>query len=69
MNWDQIKGDWKAVSGEIKMTWGKLSEDDLTVIAGRREQLVDLLHEKYGWQKDDAEGRVDEFAQSLPVHK
>jgi uncharacterized protein YjbJ (UPF0337 family) len=65
MNWDQIKGNWKAVSGEIKLTWGKLSEDDLTAIAGRRDQLSSLLQVRYGWQKVDTENKVDKFAQGL----
>ncbi len=36
MNWDQIKGNWQQVCDKIQVTWGKLSEDDLTAIAGRR---------------------------------
>ena len=39
MNWDQIKCNWKEVSDRIKLTWGKLSEDDLTAITGKRDRL------------------------------
>lgn len=65
MNWDQIKGDWKQVSDKIKLTWGKLSEDDLTAIAGDREQLTGLLQARYGYERTKAEKKVDEFALGL----
>ena len=65
MNWDQIKGNWNGVSDTIKRTWGKLSEDDLTAIAGRRDQLAGLLQEKYGYAKAVAESKVDQFALRL----
>jgi uncharacterized protein YjbJ (UPF0337 family) len=65
MNWDQIKGDWKATGDKIKLTWGKLSEDDLTAISGQRNQLAGLLQERYGWQKAEAENKVDKFAREL----
>jgi uncharacterized protein YjbJ (UPF0337 family) len=65
MNWDQIKGNWKAASDKIKLTWGKLSEDELTAISGQRDLFAGLLQERYGWQKVDAENKVDKFAQEL----
>jgi uncharacterized protein YjbJ (UPF0337 family) len=65
MNWDEIKGNWKAVSDKIKITWGKLSEDDLTTIAGQRDEFAGLLQQKYGYAKVDAENKVDRFAHEL----
>ncbi len=61
MNWDQIKGNWKQVTGKVKQKWGKLTDDDLTVIAGKRDELVGKLQERYGIQKDKAEKELDEF--------
>ena len=61
MNWDQIKRNWAAVSDKIKLTWGKLSEDDLTSIAGERDQFADLLQERYGYDKTVAVNAVDQF--------
>lgn len=49
MNWDHIKTNWIAVSDKIKLTWGKLSEDDLAAIVGRRDQLTSLLQKRYGY--------------------
>ena len=52
MNWDQIKVIWKAVSEQVKLTWGKLSEEDLTMIAGQRDNFSRLLQERYGYERD-----------------
>ena len=65
MNWDQIKGDWKQLSYKLKEKWGKLTDDQFDVIAGKREQLVGRIQEKYGIAKEDAEKQVDQFAASL----
>lgn len=65
MNWDQIKSHWKQVCEKIQVTWGKLSEDDLAMIAGRREQLTGLLQQRYGYDRKLAEQKVDDFAQGL----
>jgi uncharacterized protein YjbJ (UPF0337 family) len=65
MNRDQIQSNWNVACDKIKLTWGKLSEDDLTAIGGQRDQLSSLLQEKYGWKKADAETRVDDFAHGL----
>jgi uncharacterized protein YjbJ (UPF0337 family) len=65
MNWDQITGSWKQVQGQIKEKWGKLTDDDLTVIAGKRDQLAGLLQQKYGLAKDQAEKELDEFLKAL----
>ena len=69
MNWDQIKINWKQASDKIKLTWGKLSEDDLAKIAGNREQLAGFLKERYGYKMVLAEKKVEEFARGLkPIH-
>jgi uncharacterized protein YjbJ (UPF0337 family) len=65
MNWDQLEGKWKQVKGQVKAKWGKLTDDDLDVIAGRREQLIGRLQELYGIQRDNAENQADEFIRTL----
>ncbi|HUN61056.1 MAG TPA: CsbD family protein [Candidatus Sulfotelmatobacter sp.] len=65
MNWDRVEGKWKQYSGKIKEKWGKLTDDDLTTISGKRDQLVGKLQERYGWAKDQAERQVDEFSHTL----
>jgi uncharacterized protein YjbJ (UPF0337 family) len=65
MNWDQIKGNWKQIKGKVKEKWGKLTDDDLTTIAGKRDQLAGKLQEKYGYEKVQAERELDEFSRTL----
>ena len=65
MNWDQISGNWREFKGRIKAKWGKLTDDDLTVIAGKREQLAGVLQQRYGYTKDRAEQELDAFATSM----
>jgi uncharacterized protein YjbJ (UPF0337 family) len=67
MNWDQIKGDWKQVTGKVKEKWGKLTDDDLTTIAGKREQLAGLIQQRYGYAKEQAEKELDEFSRGLKL--
>ena len=67
MNWDQIKGDWKQMTGKAKETWGKLTDDDLTTIAGKRDQLAGLIQQRYGCAKEQAEKELDEFTRELKL--
>ena len=55
MNWDQIAGNWKQFKGHVKEKWGKLTDDDLDVIEGKKDQLVGRLQERYGYTKEQAE--------------
>jgi uncharacterized protein YjbJ (UPF0337 family) len=65
MNWDQLEGKWKQYSGKVKEKWGKLTDDDLEVIRGRRDQLIGKIQERYGIVKQDAEKQVDEFSRTF----
>jgi uncharacterized protein YjbJ (UPF0337 family) len=65
MNWDQIAGNWKQFRGKVKEKWGKLTDDDLTTIAGKREQLAGFLQQRYGYAKDQAEKELNEFSNAL----
>ena len=65
MNWDRIAGDWKQFSGKVKEKWGKLTDDDLTKISGKREQLEGLLQQRYGYAKDKAKEEIDRWSQGM----
>lgn len=65
MNWDQIKGDWKQMTGKVKEKWGKLTDNDLTTIAGQRDQMIGILQERYGYAKERAEKELSDFAEAL----
>ena len=62
MNCDQIEGNWKQMKGKVKVHWGKLTEDQLDVVAGKRDQLVGTIQEQYGYTKERAEEELDRWA-------
>jgi len=65
MNWDRIEGNWKQLKGNVKEKWGKLTDDELDVIAGKREQLAGRIQEAYGISKDEAEKQISEWESRL----
>lgn len=65
MNWEQIQGNWKQMSGKARETWGKFTDDELTKIAGKRDQLVGMIQTKYGVAKEEAEDQVRKFSEKM----
>ena len=61
MNWDRIEGNWKQMKGLVKEKWGKLTDDHLDVIAGKRDQLVGRIQEAYGISRDEADRQVRDW--------
>jgi uncharacterized protein YjbJ (UPF0337 family) len=61
MNWSQIEGNWKQFKGKVKEQWGRLTDDQLDVIAGKRDQLAGEVQEAYGIGKDEAERQIRSF--------
>lgn len=65
MNWDQITGNWKQFKGKVKEKWGKLTDDDMIALDGKRDQLVGVLQQRYGYEKAQVEKELDQFAHDL----
>ena len=61
MNWDRISGDWKQFKGQVKQSWGKLTDDDVTYIEGSRDKMVGKIQERHGVAKDEAEKKVRDW--------
>ena len=61
MDWNRVEGNWKQVKGQVKEKWGKLTDDDLTAINGRRDQLEGKIQERYGIAKDQARKEIDDW--------
>jgi uncharacterized protein YjbJ (UPF0337 family) len=66
MNWDRIEGNWKQFKGAARERWGQLTDDDVDVVAGRRDQLAGRIQERYGVAKDEAERQIDDWLESRP---
>jgi len=65
MNWDRIEGNWKQFRGQVQQQWGKLTNDDLNTVEGRRTELVGKIQERYGIAKDEAEKQVDTWMRNM----
>jgi uncharacterized protein YjbJ (UPF0337 family) len=65
MNTDTVAGNWKQINGKAKQKWAKLTDDDLTYVDGKRDQLLGRIQERYGIQKDIAEKQLKEWESTL----
>lgn len=65
MTWDQIEVNWKQHKGKIMSRWGKLSEDDIDSIKGKRPELLDLIQSRYGRIKEQAENEIDQWIEQI----
>jgi uncharacterized protein YjbJ (UPF0337 family) len=61
MNWDRIEGNWKQLKGHVRETWGRLTDDQLDQIGGKRDKLAGSLQDSYGIAKDEAEKQINDF--------
>ena len=66
MNSDRIEGNWKQAKGKLKEQWGKLTDDDIDVIAGKRDQLLGRIQERHGIAREQAEEQVSNFEKKNP---
>jgi uncharacterized protein YjbJ (UPF0337 family) len=60
MNKDIFEGKWKEMRGQVKETWGKLTDDDLEKVDGKADQLVGLIQQKYGYSRQQAEKELNQ---------
>jgi uncharacterized protein YjbJ (UPF0337 family) len=69
MNWDRIEAKWHQLHGDITSQWAKLTDDDVKLVAGKKEKLIGKLQECYGILKEDAEKQIDKWAAKMsPNH-
>ena len=61
MNKQTIEGNWMQLKGKVREQWGKLTDDDVDVIAGKRDQLVGKIKEKYGKTVEEVDREVTDF--------
>lgn len=61
MNWDIVEGKWSEIKGTLRDKWGKLTDSDVEQIGGKKDRLIGLLQQRYGYEKDKAEREADEF--------
>jgi len=65
MNWNQVEGNWRQLKGKIKAKWGDLTDDEIDMINGRREELLGKIQKAYGIGQEEAEQQISDFERSL----
>lgn len=65
MNWDTIEGKWRQMKGQVRSKWGKLTDDDVELIGGKKDTLVGRIQERYGVERDQAEREVDDWMKTV----
>ena len=61
MNWEGIGSEWEQVRGGIQRRWGRLTDDDLDAIGGRRDDLIARLQAVYGFDEEHAEAQLRDW--------
>jgi uncharacterized protein YjbJ (UPF0337 family) len=64
MNRDRIEGNWKQLKGSALQQWGRITDDQRNVIAGKRDQLAGKIQEAYGVTKEKAEKQLNDWQNS-----
>jgi len=65
MNWDRIEGNWMQFKGKVRQQWGKLSDDDVELVKGKRTELAGRIQERYGIARDQAEREIESWLNTV----
>ena len=58
---DILLGRWYELKGHVREQWGKLTDDDLTQLSGKTEELSGVLQQRYGYDKAKAETEINNW--------
>ena len=67
MNWEQVKGTWNQLKAQVKAKWSRLTDNDLEIIGGKRDQLVSKVQERYGVPREEAERQVNQWDPAIDL--
>ncbi|MGH7889767.1 MAG: CsbD family protein [Thermodesulfobacteriota bacterium] len=65
MDWDRIKDNWKQIRAKAREKWRKLTDDDLHIVSGNRERLIEKLKQRYCRSKEETQKEVDRWSENL----
>lgn len=65
---DRFEGNWLQFKGKVKEQWGKLTDDDLDIIAGKRDQLLGKIQERHGIHQEEAEKQFNAWHEKNPTN-
>ncbi len=65
INVDILESQWKNIRSAVRQRWKALTDDDVELLEGHFDVLVDLLQEKYSYSRQLAEEEVRRFVQEI----
>ena len=68
-NKDILTGKWHELKGQVKQQWGKLTDDDVTRLSGKTEELVGVLQQRYGYGKAQAEMEIHNWLRDATTRR
>jgi len=57
----QLKGNWNEIKGKLKQKYGQLTDDDLTFVEGKEEEMLGRLQQRLGRNKEELRREIEEF--------
>lgn len=65
---DILYGKWHELKGQVRQQWGKLTDDDLTRLSGKIEELAGVLQQRYGYGKAQAKIEINNWLRDHTEH-
>jgi uncharacterized protein YjbJ (UPF0337 family) len=55
----QIKGNWNVIKGKLKQKYGELTDDDLTYVEGKEDELYGRIQKRLGKSISELNDELD----------
>lgn len=69
MDWDRISANWSHWRDRVRDRWSRLTEVELTAIAGRREALMARIQEVYGLPFEEVDRQLKNWERNLSIEE
>jgi uncharacterized protein YjbJ (UPF0337 family) len=56
-----LKGNWNVIKGKLKQSYGQLTDNDLTYVDGKEDELVGRLQKKIGSTSAEIRHLLDKY--------
>ena len=63
MNKMQIKGNWNIIKGKLKQEYAELTDDDLTYVVGKEDELLGRIQKKTGDTREEIIERINRYSE------
>jgi uncharacterized protein YjbJ (UPF0337 family) len=57
----RFKGSWNEVKGKLKQKYADLTDDDLTYVEGKDDELLGRLQKRLGRSRDEVRREIESY--------